>query len=107
MELAKLKPPPICGGGPEGRGAETPTWARAWGINLEKLPERRADEPSGRFQPDPKADASREDCWFRPGVPCTFAASRLRRASANLSENTIGEVDKIYRACGKLESHHQ
>lgn len=102
MELAKLKPAPIHGG-PDGRGAERDTWASAWGINLDNLPEPpRADDPEVRFQRNPKADASRGDCWFRPGVRCTFAAS----ANVDpLSKHTIHEVDKIYRACGKLKTH--
>lgn len=95
MELAKLKP----------------AWALAWGMKSDRLPKppRTDDPPSVRFQRDPNAGASLGHCWFRPGVPCTFAASHLRRVSANvgdeLSKHTIREVDRIYRACGKLETH--
>ncbi len=104
MELAEL------------REAKTVTWARAWGIDLDNLPKPRAKDPRARFQRDPKADASLGHCWFRPGVPCTFAASAnvhpLSKHTIHevdkmdpLSEHTIHEVDKIYRACGKLETH--
>ena len=104
MELAEL------------REAKTVTWARAWGIDLDNLPKPRAKDPRARFQRDPKADASLGHCWFRPGVPCTFATSAnvhpLSKHTIHevdkmdpLSEHTIHEVDKIYRACGKLETH--
>ena len=91
MELAEL------------REAKTVTWGSRVGNRFHNLPEpSRADDSAVRFQRNPKADASRQDCWFRPGVRCTFAASAnvIRYPSTR-----IHKVNKIYRSCGKLKTH--
>jgi predicted acylesterase/phospholipase RssA len=71
-------------------------WARAWGISLDRLP------PVDAAPLVPK-DHGPNKCWFRPDADCPFSPVQL--SGLKLEEHTAQELESIYHACGRAETH--
>ena len=71
-------------------------WASAWGINV-------TDLPPVDTEPLVPRDHGPNKCWFRPDADCPFSPVQLARLT--LEEHTATELQSIYRACGRRETH--
>ncbi|HYU29853.1 MAG TPA: patatin-like phospholipase family protein [Gemmatimonadales bacterium] len=75
---------------------KTKEWASAWGISLDRLPPVDAEQLVPR-------DHGPNKCWFRPDVDCPFSSVQL--AGLKLEEHTAKQLESIYHACGRVETH--
>ena len=75
---------------------KTKEWASAWGISLDRLPPVDA-------APLVPRDHGPNKCWFRPDVDCPFSTVQL--AGLKLEEHTAKQLESIYHACGRAETH--
>lgn len=84
-------------------------WANAWGIEDEVLD--KFDGDSARHDPEtaqivlnPQTKKRKQgDCWFRVNTPCPFSRDQLTHRE--LPETTQRELEQIYHACGRPETH--
>ena len=89
---------------PAGRG-----WPAGWGIggfsgtiDPKSFPTRKAEALRFELKPQPRTEPGA--CWFRNGALCPWSDARLKEQNA-LTEIQRGELEKIYQACGRQETH--
>lgn len=79
---------------------DTPSWLSGWGFNASKVPPDPPESDRDKIRPGP---AHSGHCVFRPGIVCPFAMKRLSKTG--LPAHTIQELNRIYHACGRPETH--
>jgi predicted acylesterase/phospholipase RssA len=101
---------------------QRPKWVKGWGVDMARLPTdpprtdstpilprwARESDPGQREALERKERAEKErtgECWYRPGVPCTFSRATLTALKAGIPTDTIEELAEIHRACGRPETH--
>jgi predicted acylesterase/phospholipase RssA len=57
-----------------------------------------------RFKLAPQPRKAPGACWFRNGALCPFSRTQLRKQDV-LSETQRAELEQIYQACGRKETH--
>jgi hypothetical protein len=98
-------------------------WVQGWGVDMEHLPTDPPVTDSAPILPawakanvkpnqrevlrrQERAEKERSgECWYRPGVPCTFSRATLTALNAGIPRHTIEELAQIHRACGRPETH--
>jgi len=84
-------------------------WFPGWGIDgfaatidPKSFQTRKAEKLRFELSPQPRKIPGA--CWFRNGALCPFSRAQLRKQDV-LSETQRTELERIYQACGRKETH--
>jgi predicted acylesterase/phospholipase RssA len=77
-------------------------WLVPWGVDTDAVP-ANVYRSNGNLVPE--TSVPRGACWFRPDRPCPFSRNALEALAPALPEQTVAELDGIYRACGRESTH--
>ncbi len=91
------------------RDPASATWFPGWGIgNFPKTIDPASfplrDAKTLRFELAPQPRKVAGACWFRHDALCPFSRVHLEKEDV-LSQTQASELDRIYQACGRQETH--